>query len=118
MATRYSPLDAGGLDHSDYWFDPGCLVGISCAGLGWLLELGPSGKCGLAPMVNGHSVLALDDGTGAARNAQSLEFIFAYCHLRTLYLWDLRSTQWCNWFCPFVCLFQYWSLFPDFPGHC
>lgn len=75
-------------------------------------------ECGLAPMVNGHSVLALDDGTGAARNAQSLEFIFAHCHLRTLDLWDLRSTQWCHWFCPFVCLFQYRSLFLDFPGHC
>src|SRR5579884_1224945 len=116
MVALYSALDTCVMVDSDSRSDSGSVVGLSCAWLGWLLGLGSGGKCSALALAYCNSVLAFDDGAGAAGDAQGLESVPGDALVRTLYLRNLRGAQWGYQLCPFVRLFRHRCLFPHLPG--
>src|SRR5437879_2423166 len=105
MVAFYSTLDIGIVVYSDGRPDPGRVVGLSCARLGWLLGLGPGRKCGALALAHCDGVFALDNGAGAARYAQGLEFVPGDALICTLYLRNLRGAERHYQLCPLFRLF-------------
>src|SRR5258707_14899585 len=93
------------------------MVGLSRAGLGRLLGLGPGRECRALTLANGNRFPALDDGARTARYAQGVEPGPGHPLFCPLDLWHVRGTQRHHQFSTFLCLFEYWRLFSGISWH-
>ena len=116
LAALHPPLDAGGLDDPDVRAAAGRVVGLSRAGLGRLLGLGPGRERGAAAVADGDRLPALDDGAGAARHAQGLESGADHRDLRALDLRHLRGAQRHHQLGALVRLLSHRAVLPRLPG--
>ena len=86
-------LDHLRLDVPDHRHSSGRLLGVLRIGLGWLLGLGPGGKCVVHALAGGHRLFAFRVGAREAKNVQSLEFIPDYCHVFAFAYWNFFGAQ-------------------------
>ncbi len=94
LDTGYPSLDAHLVAVPVHWHRAGSAVGLSRAGLGWLLGLGPGRERLTHAVADRHGLPALGHDPGTARDAQGVEPAAHPVHLRANAAGHLHHPQW------------------------
>src|SRR6185312_5787218 len=114
----YAALDDGDVAVPDDRHLYGCALGLCGSGLGWLLGMGPGGKCVADAMADRDGVSAFGDDAGKARQEEDLERVADLRHFHADDCGNSADAVPAGEFGACLCAVAHRELVLDFPGDC